>query len=506
MGGATEVTNDIIVNPPAAVRAVEDLVALAAEINAEHQAGEEATRRGLEHYHRAGLKLLEAKQRCGHGHWLKWVSDNLRFTERQARRYMELARSDVTSDLWATWQRISGNAPTAAGPDADGNPAGSSAFVAEETQADDDTNWVDKECNSVEWYTPPAVLERVRDYFGGPIPLDPATAPHNPTGALRFFTAEQDGLRQDWSRDGAFVNPPYGAAMRDWCRKLHEEADRGVPVIALLPCGARFSTAYWQEHVLNGRLTAICFVQGRVAFVSPQGEAPAGNPYDSAVYGFNADRERFARAFGPLGRIVPVGGGPAAVQPGDACQSPPGPAGESAPPGLIALPHVAQNSGEQEWYTPPEYLDAGRRVLGAFDLDPATSDIAQRSVRAARYHTKDDDGLSFPWAGRVWLNPPYARGLVDRFVAKLVGHYEAGDVTAAVALVNNATETRWCRQCLDAAAAACYPTGRVEFLRPDGTASDNGALQGQLVFYLGGDVAGFRAAFERFGPVWRPCR
>src|SRR5262249_27309324 len=99
MGGATEVTNDIIVNPPAAVRAVEDLVALAAEINAEHQAGEEATRRGLEHYHRAGLKLLEAKKRCGHGNWLPWLKKHCPgIPERTARRYMRFAESATVAD------------------------------------------------------------------------------------------------------------------------------------------------------------------------------------------------------------------------------------------------------------------------------------------------------------------------------------------------------------------------------------------------------------------------
>jgi hypothetical protein len=53
--------------PAALVRPATDLAALAAEINAQHKAGEDATRRGLEHFRAAGKALLRAKAACGHG-------------------------------------------------------------------------------------------------------------------------------------------------------------------------------------------------------------------------------------------------------------------------------------------------------------------------------------------------------------------------------------------------------------------------------------------------------
>src|SRR5262249_11893632 len=82
-------------------------------------------------------------------------------------------------------------------------------------------------------------------------------------------------------------------------------------------------------------------------------------------------------------------------------------------------PHVAHNSGENEWYTPPEYIAAARAVLGSIDVDPASSDIAQETVCASVYYTKQDDGLAKLWRGKVWMNPPYSVDLIGRFIEKL---------------------------------------------------------------------------------------
>jgi hypothetical protein len=57
-------------------------------------------------------------------------------------------------------------------------------------------------------------------------------------------------------------------------------------------------------------------------------------------------------------------------------------------------PRVTLNTGEIEWHTPPEYLERVRAVLGGIDLDPASSKVAQKSVRAKRYFTKVEDALN----------------------------------------------------------------------------------------------------------------
>ena len=42
--------------------------------------------------------------------------------------------------------------------------------------------------------------------------------------------------------------------------------------------------------------------------------------------------------------------------------------------------HVANNSCNNEWYTPPKFIEAAREVMGSIDLDPATSKVAQETV------------------------------------------------------------------------------------------------------------------------------
>jgi ParB family chromosome partitioning protein len=118
-------------------------------------------------------------------------------------------------------------------------------------------------------------------------------------------------------------------------------------------------------------------------------------------------------------------------------------------------------------------------------------------VQAVTYYTKETDGLSKPWAGRVWLNPPYAKDVVNLFTDKLASHHESGEVTAAVVLVNNATETRWFCRVASVASVICFPTGRVRFRDPEG--NPGAPLQGQAVIYLGDDVEAFVRAFAQFG-------
>lgn len=162
--------------------------------------------------------------------------------------------------------------------------------------------------------------------------------------------------------------------------------------------------------------------------------------------------------------------------------------------------HVSNNSGENEWYTPPQFIAAAREVLGEIDLDPASSIKANETVQAQAFFTKDDNGLTKEWHGRVWLNPPYAQPLISEFSEKVVEEYDAARIDAAIVLVNNATETRWFQKMARSATAICFPAGRIKYLDATGTPA-NTPLQGQAFLYFGADHGKFISVFEQFGVV-----
>ena len=162
--------------------------------------------------------------------------------------------------------------------------------------------------------------------------------------------------------------------------------------------------------------------------------------------------------------------------------------------------HAMYNTGENEWYTPSNLIECARSFLGTIDLDPASSALANETVRATTWYGVERDGLAQPWHGRVWMNPPYARGLIERFVERLMESHLAGDVPEALILVNNATDTRWFHHLQSAphrhTLALSY---RVKFVSPEGR--DPNAMQGQVVVYLGSRRAEFALAFASHGVV-----
>jgi hypothetical protein len=161
-----------------------------------------------------------------------------------------------------------------------------------------------------------------------------------------------------------------------------------------------------------------------------------------------------------------------------------------------------------EWYTPPVYIEAARRVMGSIELDPASCEQANRVVKAERYYTLEDNGLQQDWTCKsLWLNPPYGRikseltGSIHShqmlFAEKLQQSYECGKVNQAVLLSLGNPGSVWFQPFFSYLIG--FHCGHIKFHRPDGTIGQFGF---PLAFvYLGPHESRFIEEFQQFGVV-----
>lgn len=156
------------------------------------------------------------------------------------------------------------------------------------------------------------------------------------------------------------------------------------------------------------------------------------------------------------------------------------------------------SSESDEWYTPKEYIAAARKVIGEIDLDPASCKEANKVVKAEKIFTIEDDGLSKPWKGRIWLNPPYGKS-GPKFVAKLVQEFEHGSVSEALLLVNShCTDAKWFRPLGNY--LLCFTNHRTQFWTPD-KEEVGGSTHGSVIVYFGKNESTFFEHFSEFGMV-----
>ncbi len=156
-----------------------------------------------------------------------------------------------------------------------------------------------------------------------------------------------------------------------------------------------------------------------------------------------------------------------------------------------------------EWYTPPVYVEAARRVMGVIDLDPASNRLPQSWIKAERYYTTEDDGLCRQWRGRVWLNPPYGKtggqSNQDIWSQKLIGEYHAGRVSEAILLVKAALGYGWFDRLFERY-PVCLMRGLIRFIKHDGSQGGKAKL-GSAFFYVGPRFERFEAEFGQLGRV-----
>lgn len=118
-----------------------------------------------------------------------------------------------------------------------------------------------------DWETPLDLLASIPLKFD----LDVCASATN-AKAPRFFTKEDDGLKQAWT-GVCWMNPPYGRQIGKWVEKASDSGKQGATVVCLLP--ARTDTRWFHEFVLPAlRLGRVRFLKGRVKFVGAKSAAP----------------------------------------------------------------------------------------------------------------------------------------------------------------------------------------------------------------------------------------
>lgn len=163
----------------------------------------------------------------------------------------------------------------------------------------------------------------------------------------------------------------------------------------------------------------------------------------------------------------------------------------------MSKPRKAKHAND-EWMTPPEIIKRVRQVLGQIDQDPASSALANETVQAVAYYTKETDGLVCRWVGETfYLNPPYSFPLIEKFVDRAISGVR-GRSRQGIVLVNNSTDTAWFQALLASANYIHLFRGRISFIDPvKGRGTEN--RQGQAIFGLGLDKARGRRFLEVFG-------
>lgn len=122
-----------------------------------------------------------------------------------------------------------------------------------------------------EWATPQDLFDELNGTFH--FTLDPCATPENAKCA-KFYTKEQDGLKQDWGGEVIWCNPPYGREIGKWIQKCAEH--RGVAVM-LIP--ARTDTRWWHSYIGKNPDAHVYFIKGRLKF----GNARNCAPFPSAI-------------------------------------------------------------------------------------------------------------------------------------------------------------------------------------------------------------------------------
>jgi hypothetical protein len=127
------------------------------------------------------------------------------------------------------------------------------------------------------------------------------------------------------------------------------------------------------------------------------------------------------------------------------------------------MKEVMYQSQKSDWNTPESLL----KHVYAFWPDGVSLDPCSNStsivVASLRWDgSEGQNGLTKPWEGRVFVNPPYGREITD-WIEKIQCEVSARDCEVLV-LVPARTDTRWWHLAMKDCRAVCFLKGRLKFV------------------------------------------
>ena len=144
------------------------------------------------------------------------------------------------------------------------------------------------------WNTPKKIVDKVVEYFRGPVELDPCSNnSDNPNvPCITCYTEETDGLAHQWNANSVFVNHPYSDS-KTWIPYARQQFDAGHAQELILLIKLDVSTK-WYRSIADRPWIA---VNRRLRF----GDAKGAAPFQSALFYLGPDPGRFFKVFGDLG-------------------------------------------------------------------------------------------------------------------------------------------------------------------------------------------------------------
>lgn len=112
-----------------------------------------------------------------------------------------------------------------------------------------------------QWSTPQDFFDQLDNEFH--FTLDPCADETNHK-CEKYFTKEQDGLKQSWIGETVFCNPPYGRKVGQWVQKCFQEVYAGNCKCAVLLLFANTDTKWFHDWIYHK--AEVRFIKGRLKF------------------------------------------------------------------------------------------------------------------------------------------------------------------------------------------------------------------------------------------------